>query len=258
VLQVERGWPPYSYLDTEGRVIGFHKELGEAVCSAGGLVCEIVYGSPTDCFDEHQHLGDGMQNKWYDGCIGWAHTHLRQTSSHFSAAWTMVHPGAFYERTGEDHITCTGDTCEIDSGAKIGIIEGWATSKACLELHGLLIDHEVVLYHAEDLLDGLRNDEIDVAFYLDMEEGHPEYLGPSDGVEDAAIMTGDTRKVVNCLYKGYGVAVRRDSAFLPVWNSAFNLVKHTAYAQLCARNEYLDVPCCTGWNDLGACTSGRG
>ena len=62
IVQVETGWPPFSYIDAaNGRISGYSVDLAEAVCNAAGKKCEIIAGRGYDCFLNDQLGADPIQ-----------------------------------------------------------------------------------------------------------------------------------------------------------------------------------------------------
>ena len=56
---------------------GFHVDLANAVAAAADMNARVVSGPAVGCFDSTQFLGVGLQDKWYDGCVGWFQTGVR-------------------------------------------------------------------------------------------------------------------------------------------------------------------------------------
>ncbi|CAH1788506.1 unnamed protein product [Owenia fusiformis] len=210
LLAVEGGMAPYSSLDqSTGHAVGFIYELVYEACTRCNMKCKTVFtGNDTKmCWDP---IGPppleskGLFNNYYDGCIGWAPTPLRENVLAFSAPFLEAKKGRFYTRTSSNIKSLT----DIVPGKKVGFRFGHYLDVFCGRTILENLDVELALEDTRnyispeytELLQHLKVDKkVDVAFL-------PEGL---EGTEDLLVLGG----VHNCTTSGLGIMHRKDVDF---------------------------------------------
>jgi len=80
----------YSFLDEDGKLQGFTKDLIDEVCSRAGKDCRFSLISNKECIHrvgEVFYPGRGVQSGWFDSCTGYYNTPERRNSYDFTLAY---------------------------------------------------------------------------------------------------------------------------------------------------------------------------
>ncbi|CAL1532196.1 unnamed protein product [Lymnaea stagnalis] len=93
---------PYSYLDEQGRLVGFTKDMLETVCQKAGKACTLLLAEVSECTVRKGELlypGRGLMEGWFDACTGYFDTFDRENSWDFSSPY-LVSYGSFFVAAG--------------------------------------------------------------------------------------------------------------------------------------------------------------
>jgi PAS domain S-box-containing protein len=85
---LEQNYPPYSYLDAEGRVTGFNLELAKAVAAVSGLQISIDYRP-------WREIRDDLESAKLGAIAGMYYSKTRDDLLDFSQPYMMVNHGVF-------------------------------------------------------------------------------------------------------------------------------------------------------------------
>jgi hypothetical protein len=88
---------PYSYLNKEGELVGFTREMLEHVCERAGKRCTLMQAQVPECGVRKGELlypGRGLMEGWFDGCTGYFNTADRRNSWDFTSPY-LVSSGTF-------------------------------------------------------------------------------------------------------------------------------------------------------------------
>jgi ABC-type amino acid transport substrate-binding protein len=226
-FQLGDSWGGYEYLDDEGYLQGFHPDLVKAVCAYAGKNCWWTVDSMKNCWSSSKGVelpGQGLMGGWYDGCVGLYPTAERQNSFDFSKAWSTKYGGALYYRRGRDGKNRAADDL---TGKKIGILDGWAIGRKCIERVDTLKgnnagEYEAVFYNSPDLLEQeLLKNKID-AFVMGA-----GYRPKSDKI---------MRKgpYLDCVSDGVAVMFKYGSRVKNWWNEAMEgMIESGEFGELC-------------------------
>ena len=140
-LGTEGAYPPYNFLDDNGEVAGFERELGDELCARAELTCEWV----TTDWDS---IIPNLQSGNYDAIIaGMSITDARREVVDFSESYTPPLPSAY---------AALSDDVDVESGvvaAQTGTIQAdHATSTGATLLE---------FPNPEDTVAAVRNGEAD-------------------------------------------------------------------------------------------------
>lgn len=140
-LGTEGAYPPYNFLDDNGEVAGFERELGDELCTRAELTCEWV----TTDWDS---IIPNLQSGNYDAIIaGMSITDARREVVDFSESYTPPLPSAY---------AALSDDVDVESGvvaAQTGTIQAdHATSTGATLLE---------FPNPEDTVAAVRNGEAD-------------------------------------------------------------------------------------------------
>jgi len=89
--------PNYSFINKEGVVQGFTKDLVQKVCKIAGKRCHLGLAEAHECTmrkGEMFYAGRGLLEAWFDGCTGYYDINERRVSWDFTAAY-LTNYGAF-------------------------------------------------------------------------------------------------------------------------------------------------------------------
>ncbi|WP_421904765.1 transporter substrate-binding domain-containing protein [Mameliella sp.] len=95
-LGTEGAYPPYNYIDDDGEVAGFERELGDELCKRAELTCEWVT-------NEWDSIIPNLVSGNYDAIIaGMSITEERDEVIDFTQNYTQPDPSAFLAMEGMD------------------------------------------------------------------------------------------------------------------------------------------------------------
>lgn len=95
-LGTEGAYPPYNYIDDDGEVAGFERELGDELCKRAELTCEWVT-------NEWDSIIPNLVSGNYDAIIaGMSITDERDEVIDFTQNYTQPDPSAFLAMEGMD------------------------------------------------------------------------------------------------------------------------------------------------------------
>ncbi|XP_059163579.1 uncharacterized protein LOC131946687 isoform X2 [Physella acuta] len=93
---------PYSYLNQEGELVGFTKDLLSIVCAKAGKSCSLLLAGVPECSvrkGEILYPGRGLMENWFDACTGYFDTLDRDNSWDFTLPY-LVSYASFYVAKG--------------------------------------------------------------------------------------------------------------------------------------------------------------
>ena len=147
-------FPPFSFLDQEGRLTGFHVELARAICTELGIVARCqIQALPWDELDEAMATGQGEAL-----IAGTAITAEARERYAFTRPYLRF-PARFVMRNG----SASGVPVHLAvAGKRVGVVAG-STHEAMLRAH--FPDARPVTFTRSDwLLEALRESKIDAVF----------------------------------------------------------------------------------------------
>ena len=185
-MGTEGAYPPYSFVNDEGEVDGFERELGDELCRRADLECVWV----TNEWDTIiPNLVDGQ----YDTILaGMSITDERDEVIDFTQPYVPPTPSVYIALSGSGD-----DVVDGRVAAQVATVHAGYLS----ESGATLIEYEL----AEELLQAVLNGEVDAAL-IDREFAH-----------DSIAESGDRLTVVGpdvALDSGIGIGVREDDGEL--------------------------------------------
>lgn len=93
---------PYSFLDSEGNLVGWTKDFIEEVCSRANKQCHLMLAQVSECTTRDEELlypGRGLMEGWFDACTGYFETMDRDNSWDFTAPY-LISNASFYVKPG--------------------------------------------------------------------------------------------------------------------------------------------------------------
>ncbi|XP_070544261.1 arginine-binding periplasmic protein-like isoform X2 [Ptychodera flava] len=229
---------PYEYLDEDGNIQGFHKDLVMGVCKEAGQDCDVIYDDYDNCYHHEESgsavAGEGILGRWYDGCMGYFRTPLRVPLFSFSVPlFNSDDPyGEFYVLKGNPKGVDLADV----TGKRVAFLDGWAADEKCLALDGtvdlspLPTENKIYLKKMYKVLHLLRAGEVDAVFV-------PHKAMPAD--------TDDLEKLgfsIECSSEHHDLSVhyifKKGSRAVDWFNPAFERLKENGkYHKLCHEAE---------------------
>lgn len=175
-IGTEGAYPPFNYIDNEGKVKGFEIDLANALCERIGAECEFVV-------QDWDGIIRGLLAKKYDVIISSLHiTHERKEKIDFTQKYYQT-PGRFVVKKGT-----AMDISEAGfKGKVVGVQRATAFERflrdifPSLELRVYATRDEVNLDLVADRLDAVMADAVAMALnFLNTPEGKDfEFTGPS-------------------------------------------------------------------------------
>jgi PAS domain S-box-containing protein len=192
-IGVENNSEPLSFVDAQGRPVGFSAELLAAMAKAGPLDIEVVPGYWAQILDE-------FQRGRLDALANVTITEGRRATMDFSISHAYVH-GLIYFRHGEPALTRTAQF----AGKTIGTLAGSIGYTNALTHHGW--GAKFIAYDSwQKALDATRAGEIDAALFI---------RSPSSGAEarnnglDWAFVDDVVHQYHFAVHKGDGLALEQ-------------------------------------------------
>ncbi|KAK3278449.1 hypothetical protein CYMTET_13614 [Cymbomonas tetramitiformis] len=260
-------WGRYVTKDQDASLQGLDNKTWKVYAGAnlgsafqdGGEVLDVQYG------------GEGIMSGWYDACVGWTHTYLRQNTVRFGHSITAVQGGGILMlKTKIDELGGL-DAAKAHNltGMKVGYIENWATNPGALAyvqnpycsgdaapescsgqgFSGYMTDG----YGGDDpeatvkmLIDG----DVDAVWFYDSMVEDRSGVGSSDTTYWTSPNGYDVYEWVHVGITDYaanGTAVfgRYDNGFLDIWDAALPAaIADSRYGELC--DKYGMSNCLTG------------
>ncbi|WP_163270894.1 transporter substrate-binding domain-containing protein [Chelativorans alearense] len=192
---------PFNFLDSDGRLAGFHVDLARAICEALALEdrCQIQ-ALPFDELEEALHDGQGEAL-----IAGLAITREAREKFLFSRAYLQF-PARFV--TDKDAVLAE-PIHEKVAGKRVGVLAGTAHEQM---LRDLFAEARVVTYSRREwLLGDLKAGKLDAAFGDGMRLG---FWLASTEAEGCCVFTGGPYLAPEYLGHGLAIAVRRDQSAL--------------------------------------------
>ncbi len=93
VVGGDRAYPPYEFIDKDGKPAGYNVDLTKAIAEVMGIKVEFRFGNWSD-------MRDGLANGRIDILEGLSYSDARSLSVGFSPAHTIVHHAIFARRDG--------------------------------------------------------------------------------------------------------------------------------------------------------------
>ncbi|KAK3800063.1 hypothetical protein RRG08_015031 [Elysia crispata] len=93
---------PFSFLDSEGNLIGWTKDFIQEVCSRADKRCHLMLAQVSECTTRDGELlypGRGLMEGWFDACTGYFETLERDNSWDFTAPYLLSN-ASFYVKPG--------------------------------------------------------------------------------------------------------------------------------------------------------------
>ncbi|CAH1773016.1 unnamed protein product, partial [Owenia fusiformis] len=100
---IEGAWEPYAFQDNKtGEAIGFLHDVIKALCAICGKKCDTVFIAEhlDRCYDPEKTMGEGLDNRHFDACIGWASTQYRRNTYSFYGALVEPTKAQVYVKKG--------------------------------------------------------------------------------------------------------------------------------------------------------------
>lgn len=234
-LSFEHTGSNYGYIDdATGEVRGFQIDLATTVCQIAGKNCQMVYDSPTRCWESQKGArpqgGDGLMGAYYDGCVGWVQSYDRPRTFKFTNAYSYPILTVFMIKVGT-----TGFNWKDLTGKTIGFIDGWAYDEHCIarekdNIVGWDLELDQIMRYPgrEELLEGLISGEVDAIF-----DNKAGWIAGESTIE---IVSDD---ITSCARDGLSVMMRKDNQLDVWWNDAFGKLRQTSqWRTIC--NDLLD------------------
>ena len=195
-------FPPFNFLDSAGRLSGFHVELARAICVELDIVARCqIQALPWDELDEAVTSGDGEAL-----IAGTAITAEARETYAFSRPYLRFPARFVVAKAASDIVEPLHDTV---IGKRIGVIDGSAHE---LMLRNYFPDARVVTYSRSDwLFDDLREGDLDGAFGDGMRLSF--WLGGTDSA-DCCRFAGGPYIAPEYLGAGLAIAAARENAVL--------------------------------------------
>jgi len=83
---------PYSYLNKEGVLVGFTRDMITEVCKRADKKCHLLTAQVKECttgMGDLTYPGRGMNEGWFDGCTGYFNTYERSNSYDFTTPYLV-------------------------------------------------------------------------------------------------------------------------------------------------------------------------
>ena len=227
-LAIGHDFGAYDYINAQGYVAGFTKDIIDAVCSAADITCETIWDKYPNCYNsepgQHSFGGKGLMGSWYDGCTGWWKTVGRVEMFNFSLPYTKPTSTFLVVRANS---SLQGDDV---TGKIIGFLDGWASDEKCLarqDLAGvpLPVSSVVHVQTTDELAAKLIAGEVDAGFCGEGDLG--------------SYVTSGQLKVLTafpyeCSLAGLGIMTRKDNVFAGEWNRGFEIIRtNGVFEKLC-------------------------
>jgi len=227
VIAVGHDWGAAEYIDTDGYIRGFTRDLIAEVCEAGNMQCRTVWDKYTNCWNsnagQHSYGGVGLMSGWYDACTGWVGSVNRMQVFDFSLPFLQPSKSYFYINKGD-----TFNVYDIQNVKLIGFLDGWVNDEKCLARQGMIngssgfpaakVKHYLT---NDDALKALKARKIDAIFA-------GEYQWNDDNIVTAQ------NTFFTCASSGNGMMTRKDNDFNQAWNMGFQQIQASGrFAKLC-------------------------
>ncbi|XP_055886120.1 uncharacterized protein LOC106072884 isoform X1 [Biomphalaria glabrata] len=158
---------PYSYLNDEGRLVGFTKDFLDRVCTKAGKRCTLLLAEVSECTVRKGELlypGRGLLEGWFDACTGYFDTYDRDNSWDFTLPY-LVSYASFYVAIGNP----SRFNPDLDDYSKYTIVyaETAITNAHCLNRLHKKYGKLVVVPDRSDAINMLLNRTADAWFTKD-------------------------------------------------------------------------------------------
>ncbi|KAK7508257.1 hypothetical protein BaRGS_00000496 [Batillaria attramentaria] len=217
---------PYSFIDEEGRLVGFDVDIITAVCAEAGKNCSMVLAEFTECSFTNREInypGRGLMAGWFDACPGYAITVDRQSGFDFTDPYLVtvatftVAPGnpSGFDPTASDYSDFT-----------LAHLTGAPTNAACLRRLKKTFGKILIARDLPDAKQLLLNGTAQAVF------------SPRTNIPGLDVLPAR----FHCDEGGAGVMVKKGSDLPSWWNPAFKTILSSGrYQNLCyqASQKYL-------------------
>lgn len=169
--------------------------------------------------------GEGLMGMYYDACVGWYHTQERQNTMSFTQGWGKLENSGLMRKTTTAALS---SSTERDlNGARVGVMDGWASNKGCMS-RAEYTNFEIVKFdHTEDLLAAAVSGDVTYIFALE------------NGVAGASAeltWEGVGHNTHQCFLGGLSVMTRHDSLLSEVWDRGMDrILTNGVYNDLCSK-----------------------
>lgn len=171
MIAVDITWSPYCFQTTKNgppEQSGFLVDVTKKACELANLDCRFVTDAYHRCWAPDHHAGDGLRNQNYDICLCWLDTYAREQEVAFPHQMTNNIKGGLLALTKNVNNAEWRRQKNLDgdlSGAKIGIIKGWATSiysfNYILDERNKLFNKDEITFIDEQVDDDENRSDID-------------------------------------------------------------------------------------------------
>ena len=185
-MGTEGAYPPYSFVNDEGEVDGFERELGDELCSRANLDCEWVTN------DWETIIPNLMEGKYDTIMAGMSITEERDRVIDFTQPYVPPIPSVYVALLGSDHGAIDGKVA-----AQVATIH----ADYLAEAGATFVEYDL----AEEVVAAVLNGEVDAAL-LDREFSH-ETIAQNQG--KLAVVGTDVM-----LDSGIGIGIREDDVEL--------------------------------------------
>lgn len=216
-LAIGHDYGSHEYFDSKGFLSGFGIGIVDLVCSEAGIDCRMVWDRYDNCWDsqvgQHATGGQGLHDRWYDGCTGWYTTIERIHVFNFASPYLKEPTSNIYVLKGRS-FSVNKDSLE---SKKILFLEGWASDEKCLyrvTKANLGQGNAKYVTDTDAILADLKNGW-DAAFTTQttmqglLNNGDVEQLSPD----------------YSCMIAGNTIMTRKDSDLPSQWNRGFSKIR---------------------------------
>eukprot|EP01006_Ploeotia_vitrea_P028679 TRINITY_DN61325_c0_g1_i2.p2 TRINITY_DN61325_c0_g1~~TRINITY_DN61325_c0_g1_i2.p2 ORF type:complete len:387 (-),score=61.73 TRINITY_DN61325_c0_g1_i2:2175-3335(-) len=262
IVAVEGDWPPWSNVQVNGTIKGFHVDLTKVACKFGDQTCITVVADASDIFNFKQDLAPVMRQVIYELALGWSNSKWRSNSARFTkTAWTPKLHSVFWvrdePRADDWAFLKPGYDGTIPADVKIGYQSAWVATENCLLAAGMISDSlerrptPIEVTNCKDLIGLLASKKVDVIFAL-LSDGttlapnacmNGKQLSPTTwelSKFNLTIKNDNFRQVDTCVQTGYTGATQPNPAVhkLEKWEDGMDKLRevhgnHPHFTHLC-------------------------
>lgn len=225
----------YSFVDEQGELKGFTKDLVEEVCERAGKYCTLMLSKAEECTRRKHdvfYAGRGLLESWFDGCTGYYNTPERVNSYDFTASY-LTNYASFSVAPGNP--SKFDPTLEDYSAFTIVYKESSETNQHCLNRLKKKYTQVVVVQNQAEAVEAVLSGKADAFFATRIAS------------EAAVEQLEELPHRLHCDKVGTGIMVRKGSKIPTWWDPAFEQFYLTGdYNRWCdkKKKEYkFDFPC---------------
>uniref|UniRef100_A0A0B6ZXS1 Solute-binding protein family 3/N-terminal domain-containing protein n=1 Tax=Arion vulgaris TaxID=1028688 RepID=A0A0B6ZXS1_9EUPU len=225
---------PYSYLNDEGTLVGFTKDMLDTVCERAGKKCALLLAQVPECtvrIGELLYPGRGLMEGWFDACTGYFNTQDRENSWDFTSPY-LVSNASFYVRKGNPS---KFDPDSADYSSFIIVYQATSiTNKHCLNRLYKKFNQIIVVEDKESAIALIKNKTADTWFTKEVDVSQLEQLPQR----------------FHCENVGTSIMTRKGSDLPSWWNVAFeeffSTGEYTSFCEEKGRQYNYNFPCVEG------------